>query len=225
MSQGGLKIDAASLSPVASEIDGHGDIVTGTASRSRTALLTTPIKTTAGNILLSADSGAVFHQVDYRTQQDPLLRVQSATWCGPVVETANGNTAKNFYCFTGREHGYEIYRPSGQPWFAGPYAGGFVLPFYDQPIVLQEREHDDLGSLEFTITVVAVERSSLDLAASVHHAGKNVPVWSRTLDFDKTGTAVLPLWSDRIQFTQDGPHRVKVRLSHDGDGTSWRIGG
>jgi hypothetical protein len=224
LEQGGLKIDGDSLTAV-SELTDKGDVVTGKAIRSRTAVLVTPIKITAGSIVLSAEPGAVFHQVDYRRQTAPLLRLDGATWCGPVLETANGNTSNSFYCFTGRDNGYEVYRPSGQQWFAGPYLSGFKLPVYTQPIKLEERAQDDLGPIDFAIAVTAIHHRTLDVAAYLRRDGKEVEVWSRELEFNINSKTVLRLWSMDLVFSKDESNHLQVELLHDGDGTSWREGG
>lgn len=224
MSHGGLKIDAASLALAGPTNDGEGTILTGKAVRIRTATLVTPIATTDGDIRISAAPGTVFHQIDNRTQREPLLRKLSATWCGPVKQSANGVDADDFFCFTGRDDGYEIYRPSGQSWYAGPYKDGLKLPRYTQPIKLEERASDDLGPLDLTVEVTDTHIHWIDLAAYVSRDGKKSEIWSRHLVFNSKGEATLPLWNQRLLIARAGEHgsRVKLTLTQDGTGESWR---
>lgn len=224
MSQGGLKILRESLSLSGETVEENLVVVTGKAVRSRTAILTTPIETSEGSVRIAAEPGSVFHQVDYRTQTEPLLRIDGATWCGQVRQLTGSIGAKDLFCFTGYDDGYRVYRPSGQPWMAGPYTNGFVLPNYTKEIHLEEREVDDLGPLDLEIVVEALHRNSLDLTASVGHGGKRVRVLSRNIRFDKNAEAVLPLWDLRLIFTSDPKGHVTARLSEDGTGQGWRDG-
>jgi hypothetical protein len=199
-------------------------VLTGHAKRARTATLVTPIETQSGAVRVAADPGTVFHQVDYRRQAEPLLRLDGATWCGPVHQLSNGNSAKDFYCFVGRDDGYEVFRPSGQPWLAGPYAGGFALPLYTTPIKLEERPQDDLGAMDFNIRVLDIGNRSVRLAADVTHDGKKSTVWDRQIYFDsKNKTATLPLWDKRLTLTQTTREEVTAEFT-DGDGRDWRVG-
>lgn len=225
MEQGGLKIEAETLVLAASQIDETGNVVTGTAIRSRTATLITPLETKDGPVRIAADAGTVFHQVDYRPQSEPLLRTDGATWCGPVRQMSGGNVAKDFYCFTGFDDGYRIYRPTGQAWMAGPYADGFMLPSYTSEIKLEEREQDDLGPLDFSIAVNEINHRSVDLAAYVKHAGKRVLVFKRRVEFATNGQAILPLWTMRLILTRTAHGGVTAELKQDGDGKGWRAGG
>lgn len=219
---GGLKIDTASLTIAAAEVTTQGDIIAGKATRWRTAILKTPIDTGDGNVRVTADAGTVFHQVDYRTQYEKLLRNPGATWCGPAMEAAGGNTAKSIYCFTSGADGYDVYRPTGQDWFAGPHRDGFTLPSYHLPIVLEERAQDDLGPIDFVITVTSMKSHVVQLKAYLKRDGKQVEVWSRALAFNSRGQTIVPLWDRRLWLTRTSSDTVKADLTNDGDGTSWR---
>jgi len=220
MRSGGLEFSGLSLAaPVVRQGD---DVVKGSVTRWRTAVLVEPISPGDGPVGVEADTGTVFHQVDYRRQRDPLLRLDGATWCGPVKQVANGIKAKDFYCFTGRADGYEVFRPSGQPWLAGPYLGGFSLPLYTKPIKLEERANDDLGVLDFRIQIVEVTRNHVQIAGDVLRGGKQVRLWLREFSWGKTGKAVLPLWDKRLVLTKAADNTVKADLTADGDGRDWR---
>jgi hypothetical protein len=219
---GGLKIDTASLAITTADVTGQGDIVAGKAVRWRTAILKTPIDAGDANVRVTAEAGTVFHQVDYRTQYEKLLRNPGATWCGPAMEAAGGQTARNVYCFTTGTEGYDVYRPSGQDWFAGPHSGGFTLPIYGKPIVLEERARDDLGPLGLTITVTAVKKRVVQLKALLWRDGNKVEVWNRALVFNSRGQAVVPLWDRRLWLTHTASDTVRADLTNDGDGTGWR---
>jgi hypothetical protein len=221
---GGLKIDGDSLKLVATSIDDSGDLVTGTATRWRTATLATPIETTEGPIRVAVDAGTVFHQVDYRPQFEHWLRAESATWCGPARQTASDNVTIAVYCFTGRSNGYEVYGASGQPWFAGAHTDGPVLPVYGQPIRLEERAQDDLGPMDFAISIAAVHFRTIDLVATVRHDGRQSVVWSRTMRLSPANTIVLPLWTWRLKLKRISGGPVLATFDHDGDGTGWRNG-
>jgi len=219
---GGLKIDTASLAVATPEVTEKGDIVTGKATRWRTAVLKTPIDNGGANVRVTVEPGTVFHQVDYRTQYEKLLRNPGATWCGPAMEQAGGNTAKSIYCFTSGADGYDVYRPTGQDWFAGPQRDGFTLPGYAKPIVLEERAQDDLGPLDFVITVTSMKRRVVQLKAYLKRDGKQVEVWNRALAFNGRGQAIVPLWDRRLWLTRTSSDTVRADLTNDGDGTSWR---
>ncbi|HEX3675161.1 MAG TPA: hypothetical protein VHU87_12885 [Rhizomicrobium sp.] len=224
MVYGGLKIDAATLALTAPTNDGLGTIVTAKASRARTAVLVTPIATADGAVRVAADAGTVFHQVDHRYQREPLLRAQTATWCGPVRQISNGVEAKDFFCFTARDDGYEVFRPSGQPWYAGPYTDGLMLPHYIEPIRLEERAADDLGPLDLTIDVVDVHLHWVDLAAYVTQDGKTSEVWAGRYNFNSRGETNVQLWNQRLTIaraTEHGSH-LKLAMTQDGNGLSWR---
>ena len=217
-------IRISDLALAAPEIREQGVVVTGAAMRRRTAVLVTPIETSQGAVRLAADPGTVFHLVDYRPQKEPLLRDAAATWCATMRQMAAGNVAKDFYCFTGRDNGYEVYRPSGEPWLAGPYTDGFILPIYDRPIQLKEREKDDLGPMKLELKVAKVEDAAVMIAAEAKHDGRSVRLWLRRIPFAKDGTAVLPLWDAKLVMIKLPNHALKAELTHDGDGSSWRVG-
>lgn len=223
MQTGGFQFDGLVLA--APQVQKGDDLLKGTLTRWRTATLVTPIETEEGPVRVAADAGTVFHQVDYRRQREPLLRLDGATWCGPVRQLSNGISAKDFYCFVGRDNGYEVFRPSGQPWLAGPYLGGFALPLYTKPIELEERTADDLGPIDFRIKIVEVTRGHIQLAAEAMGQGKTVRLWLRELSWDKAGKAVLPLWDKRLVLTRGNDKSISAELTNDGDGTDWRFGG
>ena len=219
---GGLKIDTASLVITTPQVTGQGDIVSGKATRWRTAILKTPIDTGDGNVRVTVDAGTVFHQVDYRTQYETLLRNPGSTWCGPAIEEAVGNKAKSLYCFTTGTDGYDVYRPTGQDWFAGPHRDGFTLPAYNKPIILDERAQDDLGPFDFIISVTSMKSHVVQLKAHLERDGKQVEVWSRALAFNSRGQTIVPMWDRRLWLTRTSSDTVKVDFTNDGDGTSWR---
>jgi hypothetical protein len=230
----------ADLSLVASEIRDKGFVVKGTATHRRTAVLVTPIETREGDIRIAADAGTVFQEVDYRKAKDPLLRPDGATWCGPVRQMAQGNVAKDFICFTGRDNGYEIMQPTGYPWLPGPYETGLILPVYTQPIQLEERKQDEPAPMDLEIKVVKIENSGVYLACDARYKGEVMRMWLRRIKFEKD-VAVLPLWDSKLTLTklpalkpapgnqagkpvkQPGT-MLKAELTHDGDGKSWRAG-
>jgi len=200
-----------------------GVAVSGEISRVRTAVLAEPFATTEGFVRIAGEAGAVFHQVDYRPQQSPLLRVQGATWCGPVRQVSDtGRGAPDVYCFTTQIDGYDVHRPTGYAWLVGPYRGGLVLPRFREPIVLQERERDDVGPFALQIKVVKTTASRLDLAAYALREQQRVLLWERRLAFDAEGDAALPLWTRRAVFTKAAVNEVTVRLDDLGDGRGWR---
>jgi len=219
---GGLKIDIASLAVTTATVTDQGDILAGKATRWRTAVLKTPIDTGAGDVRVTAEAGTVFHQVDYRTQYEKLLRNPGATWCGPAMEAASGNSAKSLYCFTSSPDGYDVYRPTGQDWFAGPHRDGFTLASYGKPIVLEERGQDDLGPIDFVVTVTSMKNRVVQLTAYLMRDGKRVEVWSRALAFNSRGQTIVPLWDRRLWLTRMASNTVRADLTDDGDGTSWR---
>ncbi len=228
---GGIR--AADLTLAAAEIQDQGVVVKGTATRRRTAVLVAPFETENGAIRIAADAGTVFHLVDNRTEKEPMLRRDGSTWCASMRQMAAGNVAKDFYCITGRDYGYEIVRPSGQPWLAGPYTDGLILPVYTKPIQLDERAEDDLGKLDLELKVLKVENSDVVVAADARHAGKTSRLWVREISFGKDGTAVLPLWDSKLTMTKlakdpksakNAKGAIKAELTHDGDGSGWRVG-
>jgi hypothetical protein len=221
MTIGGLKIDTDSLVLAAPSIEDKGVVVTGKASRWRTATLVTPISTSGGNVQIAADAGTVFHQVDYRPQKIKLLRDQNATWCGPVTQTASGSTAKDVFCFTSEDTDYKVFRPSGEAWFAGAYTNGFSLIPYSKPIQLAERTQDDLGPLDFDISITSIDNGGVTVEGHVQHAGQTVTVFKQTVEFDDD-KATLPLWNKALHFAQTSHHAVTAALGTNGDGKGWR---
>ena len=230
---GGVKI--ADLTLVSPEIHDKGFVVKGTATRRRTATLVTPIETKDGDIRLAADAGTVFQEVDYRMGKEPMLRKDGSTWCATVKQMAAGNVAKDFFCFTGRDSGYEITQPSGYPWLAGPYDRGLILPVYTQPIQLEERKQDDLGPMDLELKVVKIENSGVYIACDVRYKSEAMRMWLRRIPFEKD-VAVLPLWDSKLTLTRMAAGKqadksarqsdklLKAELTHDGDGKSWRAG-
>jgi len=219
MRQGGLQFDGFAVA--AKLIGNHDLLLTSKATRVRTAVLTTPIETKEGDIRIVADPGTVFHLVDYRHQVDPLLRPDGATWCGLVHQLSKGNSTEATYCFVGREDGYEVFRAGGESWFAGPAANAQPLPRYREPIKLEERAQDDLGPLDFDITVLAINKVHVLLSAGVTHDGKRVELWQRYLNWNQHKKAVLPLWDRRVTLTIDG-RLMDAELESGGDGSDWR---
>lgn len=199
-------------------------IITGKVERSRTAVLLADFATENGLVIVKGKAGAVFHQVDYRPQRDPLLRDQGATWCGPVEQTsADGTPAQSVYCFSTHRGGYGAYHPTGFTWLAGPLDQGFVLPSFTKPIVLDERLTDDLGPLEFLIRVDSVTTSAVSLSGIVTHNGQHVRIWSRRLKSGRDGKVVIPLWSRRAMLTPNPvAGTVAVVFDSQGDGKSLR---
>ena len=222
MVDGGIRI--ADFTLATSDIHEKGLVVKGTATRRRTAVLVTPIETKEGAIRLAADPGTVFQEVDYRIQKEPMLRQDGATWCGPVRQMAAGNVAKDFFCFTGRDNGYEVVQPSGETWLAGPYDAGLILPVYTQPIQLEERKQDDLGAMELELKVVKIENSGVYIAGDARRGREAVRMWLRRIPFEKN-VAVLHLWDSRLTLTKLPNRDLKAELTHDGDGSGWRTGG
>ncbi|MFI4975111.1 MAG: hypothetical protein ACHP84_11280 [Caulobacterales bacterium] len=225
LTQGGLKLDAGSLAPASGPVDAKGVVLTGKASRWRTAVLAEPFETTAGFIDVAGAPGAVFYQADVRPQREPLLRQDGATWCGPVTQTATqGAPSREVYCFTGRDDGYEVYQTSGYDWFGGAYGDGFTLPRFNKPIVLNERADDDLGPLDFEVRAITIKHDFVDLEGVVRRRGDEVAVWDRRLKFDAGGSAVLPLWTRRLVLTRTGAGSLNAALDANGDGHGWREG-
>jgi len=223
--QGGLQVDPDSLASAPGPVQVNGVVLTGKATRSRTAVLAEPFQTDAGYIQVAGSPGTVFYQADMRPQREPLLRQDGATWCGPVTQTAaRGPSSIETYCFAGRDDGYEIYQTNGYDWFGGAYGDGFTLPRFTKPIVLRERDHDDLGPLDFEIRAAAIRYNNIDLKAVLRRGGTEVIVWSRRLKFNAEGVATLPLWRLRLALTRFGTISVKAIVDDHGDGHGWRDG-
>jgi hypothetical protein len=225
MTQGGLKIDVGSLVTVTGPVGSKGDVLTGKASRWRTAVLAEPFETTGGFVQLAGAPGAVFYQVDYRPQLEPLLRPDGATWCGPVTQTASqGKSSAEVYCFTSRDYDYEINQATGYSWYSGAPGSGFTLPPFAKPIILKERAEDDLSAFDFGVRAAAIKNDHVDLEAYVRRNGDEVVIWNRRLKFDSSGVAVLPLWADRLVLTRGEATTLSVALDQKGDGHGWREG-
>lgn len=229
--QGGLEIDLASLAAEEKPIEAGGVAVRGRADRRRNAVLETRFEATNGRVTVSADPGTVFHQVDYRTQRSPLLRIQGATWCGEMRQdtaepsgTQPAGGAREVYCLTSQADGYDLFHPSGFAWLAGPYRAGFVLPRVTQPIVMREQPAGDPMSVGVEIRVAEVKHGVVILEGKAVRGGKAVDLWRRRLAFGADGNAVLPLWSRRLVLTRSGEARVSAVLDDRGDGHGWREG-
>jgi len=218
-SQGGLKLDLESLTATEGPVRVGGTLAAASATRWRTAELAEPFETAAGPVRLFGAAGAVFHQVDYRPQQNPLLRDQGATWCGPVSEGRAGGSAL-VWCFTSHADGYDVFRPTGFAWMAGPYRDGIVLPRHRNPIVLRERATDDVA-LEFGVRVPAINRTRVTLEGVVLRAGRSVTVWRQDVRLEPGGTITLPLWSRRLLVSRTDDALTAV-VDDQGDGSGWR---
>lgn len=221
--QGGIRVDLDSLAASTESVAADGVALTGMVTRWRTATLVEPFATTEGRVRIAAKAGTVFHQVDHRPQRSALLRTQGATWCGPVEHLTDGSVgAPDVYCFTSQADGYDVFRPSGYEWLAGPHRGGLVLPRFREPILLEERPSDDLEPFALEIKAASVS-PQLALEAYAVRAGRRVLLWERRLRYDDSGETVLPLWTKRAVFAKEPTKAVRVRLE-DGDGQSWRDG-
>lgn len=229
--QGGLKVDLKSLKAADGPVAAEGVAATGRMMRWRTATLEAPFKSDAGQIRIAVEAGTVFHQVDYRPQHSPLLRTPGATWCGQARQTTAAAAANapsqgtlEIYCLTSQADGYDLFRPTGFAWLAGPYRDGFVLPRLTTPVVLRERESDDLGELRLEIRVVEIRTRSVTLEGRALREGKSVRLWTRRLEFDADGRATLPMWSHRLVLARSGDTAVVAVLEDQGDGRGWREG-
>lgn len=223
--QGGLKVDLASLAVEDGPLAQGATIVSGKLTRWRTAVLAVPFATTEGPIKIAAEAGAIFHQVDYRPQRAELLRDQGATWCGPVQQVSGqGVGAQEPYCFTSQADGYDVFRPTGYVWLAGPYRDGFILPRSSHAIILDERAQDDFEPFDLQIKAAGLSASRVTLEAYAAHSGRTVLLWRRQLSFDAKGGAILPLWSRRALLTRSAQGGLTVSLDEHGDGQGWRVG-
>lgn len=227
--QGGLKLDVVSLAAADGPATKGGVVARAQMTRSRTAVLEAPFRSPQSQVMVAGEAGAVFHQVDYRTQRAPLLRSQGATWCGPVRQTtaqqsgvAPAEGAQEVYCFTSQPDGYDTYRPSGFAWLAGPYRSGFVLPRVTQPIILKERPQDDVGPIGLEIKIADLWRDRVVLEGRAARGERSVELWKRSLTFDAAGQAVLPLWSHRLVLQRSGEAAVTAVVDDRGDGSGWR---
>lgn len=223
--QGGLEVDSSSLVAAVGPVAVGDNILGGKAMRWRTAVLAEPFSTGNGLIEVAGNAGAVFNQVDFRPQKEPLLRPDGATWCGPVTQTApQSPSSREVYCFTGRDDGYEIYQSTGYDWFGGPYGDGFALPRFSKPIVLQERTADDLSPLDFGVRVKGLTAGHAVLEGYVSRNHEEVVLWRRRLTFGAEHSAVLPLWTKRLVLNKGTANAVTAMLDDKGDGHGWRDG-
>ena len=221
---GGLRFFVGDFTASDKPVSKGGVIITGKVERWRTAILIADFATENGPVTVAGKAGAVFHQVDYRPQRDPLLRDQGATWCGPFEQTSAGGTpAPSVYCFSTHREGYGAYHPTGFTWLAGPLDQGFVLPSFTKPILLDERPTDDLGQLDFVIKVDSVTPGAVALSGIVTHNGQHVRIWSRRLKAGRDGKIVIPMWARRAVLTPDPTAgTVAAVLDSRGDGKSMR---
>jgi len=192
---------------------GHGGVVlTGKVERSRTAILANDFRIDGGFVTITGKAGAVFHQVDYRPQRDPALREPGATWCGPVEQLSGATAAPSVYCLRSRPEGYDVYRPTGFEWLAGPPGGGFILPPFHTSIGLVERDADDLGPLDFAISLEKISPTALVLTGSVTRMGKKVSVWNRRLKADGNHRVMVPLWHRKLVLDIEPTLKVHARI-------------
>ena len=234
---GGLRFHLGGFAPAAGPVGEGATVLTGKVDRWRTAVLAADFATLPGVISVAGKAGAVFHQVDYRQQRDVLLRDQGATWCGEVEQRANGaNPAPAVYCFGSHREGYTVFHPTGFAWLAGPQGEGFVLSMLTSPLVLEERPDDDLGLLDFNLTIAAATPTAATLEGIVMHNGQRVRIWRRRLKLAADGHITVPLWQRRLVLTpvralhqdqpatQPEPARFTVAIDDNGDGKSLRDG-
>lgn len=220
---GGLRFLWDSLIPAIAPVERGGTVLSGKVERWRTAVLTAGFATDIGPITVTGKAGAIFHQVDYRPQRDPLMRIQGATWCGPVGQSsAGGPVAPSVYCFTTHKEGYSPFKPTGFSWLAGPLDQGFILPLFTKPIILDERAADDLGPLDFILVVDAITPGSISLVGYVTHGGQRVRIWSRRLKTGKDGKIIIPFWDQRITLALDPRGSITTAVDHQGTGKSLR---
>lgn len=220
---GGLRFHPESLVPASTPVGAGKVLLVGKVDRWRTAILKNDFATVSGPVTIAAKAGAVFHQVDYRPQRHPLMRVQGATWCGPVTQQSGaGPAAPSVYCLTSFPGGYLPFRPTGFDWLAGPQGDGFTLPLFTQAVVLEERADDELGPLDFQIELTKISTSSVWLTGYVVKGTRRVSVWSRQLKADQQGRMDIPLWTRTAHLSQSGPQDVAVTLSDGGDGKGLR---
>ena len=220
---GGIRINVDSLQPASAPVPTGGVLATGQITRWRTAVLTEDFTTADGPVRLKGVAAAVFHQVDFRPQRDPLLRDQGATWCGPVseVSSAGPDAPNQLWCFTSHLNGYDVFRPTGYPWLAGPYRDGIVLPRFEGRVILEEREQDDLGPIEFEVRLGRMTRTTLQVDGVALRGGRNVHIFSHVLDLSVGSEAVLPLWHRRLLLARDRSG-VSARIDDAGPGRGWR---
>ncbi|MDH7975056.1 hypothetical protein QH494_22970 [Sphingomonas sp. AR_OL41] len=220
---GGLRFLPESFTATMGPVAKGGVLLTGRIERWRTATLDHDVTTSDGLVKIAAKAGAVFHQVDYRSQRHPLLRDVGSTWCGPVMQTsAGGAPAPSVYCFSTFRSFYAVFRPAGFDWLAGPYDGGFALEPITAPIALTERAGDDLGPLALDIVLSELTPSRATLEGYARRGERRVLIWSRRLKRDKQGGVTLPLWSRRALIAPASLTELTVALDDKGDGTGLR---
>lgn len=218
--QGGLRFDLASMSVAPDPVAPGAVLASGRASHWRTAEVVEPFRYVWEGLTLVAEPGAVFHQVDYRPQTEPLLRDQGATWCGPVIETTQGSTSTQVWCFTYQRAGYTVFRPTGYAWQAGPYRDGIALAAVQAPLKLREREPADLD-LAFEIRASEMNSSRLVLEGVVRNGSRSVVLWRQQFALRPGGNLTLPLWTHRLRVSRDRSTITAV-LDDQGDGSGLR---
>lgn len=226
---GGIKLDPESFQVVAKFLaDPNKEpqvFLKGRAYHWRTALLAEPFNTPSGFIRVAGAKGAIFHQVDFRTERSPLLKRDGATWCGVVQQTSasSQSASDELYCFTGQDDGYAIYQASGYPWLAGTYNGGFRLPAFKGPIDLEELQSDPLGPFDFELRLVNADARSVTVAAYAVRDDQSVRFWQRRILFSEP-TASLPFWTKKITFSRQPDAGLRVIITDDGSGAGWSEG-
>jgi hypothetical protein len=218
---GGLWFDVDNFVAAPAAVREGGSVLSGTLQRVRTAVLAADFASSEGPVTIAGKAGAVFHQVDYRPQREPVLREPGATWCGPVAQRSGGAEAPSVYCLTSGQYGYQAFRPSGFAWLAGPAGAGFRLPLLRQPVSFAEREADELGPIDFAIRLDQVRVGSLTLSAVASRGGQKVRIWERRLKPDRDGRYSVALWQRRLVLTVDVGLNVTAQLA-PGDGTNLR---
>jgi hypothetical protein len=218
---GGLRFDVAGFQVSPTAVAEGGTLLTGTLQRARTAVLAADFASTDGPVTIAGTAGAVFHQVDYRPQREPMLREPGATWCGPVEQRAGGVAAPSVYCLVSGRGGYLVYRPSGFAWLAGPQTSGFALPMLTAPVQLTERPADDLGAIAFSIVTERVRPTGITLVGLASRGNQKVRIWERRLKPGPDGRYVVPLWQRQLVLSVDAALAVRPTLA-PGDGNSLR---
>lgn len=219
--QGGLKFDIASMTAAEGPAGAGGVLASGQATRWRTAEVARPFEARGTVGLLTAAPGAVFHQVDYRPQSQPLLRDQGSTWCGPTTLTpAAGAATTGVWCFTHQPNGYTVFRPTGHAWQAGTYVDGPVESGVTAPLALRERAADDLN-LVYEIRAAAMTSANVTLEGSVRNGDQSVVLWRQQVTMRKGSSLTLPLWARRLHL-QRVDNTLLATMDDLGDGTALR---
>lgn len=217
---GGLKFDIASLTASSGPAAVGLVLASGGATRWRTAEVVEPLETSHGGFTLLAEPGAVFHQVDFRPQAEPLLRDQGATWCGPVVEATSQSRSTQVWCFTHHYAGYTAFRPTGYAWQAGAYRDGIYFAGVQDHFILREREADDL-QLAYDIRVSAINNTSVTLEGVVRNGARSVAVWRQVVSMRAGEKVTLPLWARRLTISRDRTS-LTAELDDNGNGSGPR---